>query len=603
MSAIRSLQGKFGALMLRTQLLLTFLLSSLLILGLGSAFLYANLLEMLQHRNEESTVRSFRQVERSLLDFQTKTDSLSKSYFLNPDLETFLNDTEQNEFNRIQMVRSIQQTMALDVSNYPFLHSIFMITTDGKVIGVTTATSYVSLQPAPRPFQQTKMNLDAVEQYPRLVWTGGGRSDPFERSTVERKQPGADVPIISAARAVRTFYRPIPGGTLVLNLLESSVYENFGELTADPGTQMVLMDANGTIISASDKGSLGERRHDLDKMEGQYGSFISELNDRRQQFIYYRLSETGWLLGMELPLSVFMADIYTLRSTMLIVLLISLIIGGLFSFWWTRKLTGPIYTLLAGMRNLKQGHLGTQIAHTPSNELGIVVEEFNRMSHSISELVEENSRIERGKKLAEIKVLQSQINPHFLFNTLNSIKWMAISIRATNIMETITSLGNLIRPIYKSAVPVVPLREELAYVQDYLKIMNTRYGDGICLIVNVEEKLLDTRVPRLIVQPLIENALLHGLEPTRFRGEIRIEGESVDPDMLLHIRDNGCGIAVDMLSELRSKLDNPEERDHVGLPNVHQRLQLHYGLRYGIEIRSGQAGTCVTLRLPTVPKS
>ncbi|MCD9021732.1 cache domain-containing sensor histidine kinase [Cohnella silvisoli] len=603
MSALSSLRRKFGALMLRTQLLLTFLLSSLLILGLGSVFLYVNLLEILQHRNEESTVRSFRQVERNLLDFQTKTDSLSKSYFLNSDFETFLNDTEKNEYRRIQLVRSIMQTMAADVRNYPFLHSIFIITKDGKTIGVTSSTSYASLQPTPRPFQQSPMNLEAVERYPRLVWAGGGRSGPFETSVAERKQPGADVPIISAARAVKTFYQSVPGGTLVFNLLESSVYDTFGDLTDDPDTRMVLLDANGTIISSNDKAGLGQRRSDLDQMTGQYGSFITNMDDQKRQFIYYRLSETGWLLGMEMPLSVFMSDIYTLRWTLMVVLLISLIIGGAFSFWWTRKLTGPIYTLLAGMRNLKQGHLGTQIAHRPSNELGIVVEEFNRMSHSISELVEENNRIERGKKLAEIKVLQSQINPHFLFNTLNTIKWMAISIRATNIMETITSLGNLIRPIYKSTVPIVPLREELDYVQDYLKIMNTRYGDGIHLIVNIEEALLDITVPRLIVQPLIENALLHGLEPTRFRGEIRIEGARTDGDMLLHVRDNGCGIPEDKLTALRLKLEDPEERDNVGLSNVHQRLQLHYGLRYGIEIQSGQAGTCVTLRLPAVPKS
>lgn len=603
MNALSSLRRKFGALLLRTQLLLTFLLSSLLILGLGSVFLYVNVLEILQHRNEQSTVRSFRQVERNLLDFQTKTESLSKSYFLNTDFETYLNGTEKNEYRRIQLVRSIMQTMAADVRNYSFLHSIFLITKDGKTLGVTTSTSYASLQAVPRPFLDSRMNLDAVERYPRLVWMGGERSGRFETSVADRKQPGADVPIISAARAVKTLYQSVPGGTLVLNLLESSVYDTFGNLSDDPDTRMVLLDANGTLISSNDKTSLGQRHTDLDKMTGQFGSFITELDNRKRQFVYYRLSETGWLLGMEMPLSVFMSDIYTLRWTLMIVLLFSLIIGGLFSFLWTRKLTGPIYTLLAGMRNLKQGHLGTQIMHRPSNELGIVVEEFNRMSHSIHELVEENNRIERGKKLAEIKVLQSQINPHFLFNTLNTIKWMAISIRATNIMETITALGNLIRPIYKSTVSIVPLREELAYVQDYLKIMNSRYGDGILLIVNVEESLLDITVPRLIVQPLIENALLHGLEPTRFRGEISIDGARSDSDILLRVRDNGCGISEDKLTELRRKLEDPEERDNVGLSNVHQRLQLHYGLRYGIEIQSGQAGTCVTLRLPAVPKS
>jgi two-component system sensor histidine kinase YesM len=603
LNTLRKLRDKFSAMKLRTQLLLTFLLSIFLLFGLSSAFLYTHLLELMKHRNEETTVGSFRQVERSLSDFQMKVDSMSRSFFLNPSFETYLNNTETNPYQRLQLIRSIMDKMADDVSSNAFLHSIFLITEDGRVIGVSASASYVEAEQTPRAFMDSGIHVSAFASYPHLAWTGGVRFSDFEKSVVAMKQPKVDVPIISASRAVKTVYQSAPEGTLVLNIQESAIYNNFRDLMTLQGSQVFLLDSTGIVISSSDKQILGSRRPELTSMQGQYGSFTTDHNKRKEQFIYYRVNETGWVLCMEIPITAFMADINTLRTTILVILVISLVIGVVISFWWTSKLTGPIYSLIAGMRNLKQGHLGTLIDHRPRNELGIMIEEFNRMSRSIHDLVEENNRIERGKKRAEIRVLQSQINPHFLFNTLNTIKWMAIAIRAANIMEIITSLGNLIQPIYKSSVPVVSLREEFAYIHDYLKIMNNRYGEGIRLSNNVDEAFLDVQVPRLIVQPIIENALLHGYEYSNYQGEIIIDSEQSGMDVLLYIRDNGRGIQEEKLVELRLKLDAPlsdeeEEHGNVGLVNVHQRLRLHYGLRYGITIESGDSGTCVMLKLP-----
>jgi two-component system sensor histidine kinase YesM len=603
LNTLRKLRDKFSAMKLRTQLLLTFLLSIFLLFGLSSAFLYTHLLELMKHRNEETTVGSFRQVERSLSDFQMKVDSMSRSFFLNPSFETYLNNTETNPYQRLQLIRSIMDKMADDVSSNAFLHSIFLITEDGRVIGVSASASYVEAEQTPRAFMDSGIHVSAFASYPHLAWTGGVRFSDFEKSVVAMKQPKVDVPIISASRAVKTVYQSAPEGTLVLNIQESAIYNNFRDLMTLQGSQVFLLDSTGIVISSSDKQILGSRRPELTSMQGQYGSFTTDHNKRKEQFIYYRVNETGWVLCMEIPITAFMADINTLRTTILVILVISLVIGVVISFWWTSKLTGPIYSLIAGMRNLKQGHLGTLIDHRPRNELGIMIEEFNRMSRSIHDLVEENNRIERGKKRAEIRVLQSQINPHFLFNTLNTIKWMAIAIRAANIMEIITSLGNLIQPIYKSSVPVVSLREEFAYIHDYLKIMNNRYGEGIRLSNNVDEAFLDVQVPRLIVQPIIENALLHGYEYSNYQGEIIIDSEQSGMDVLLYIRDNGRGIQEEKLVELRLKLDAPlsdeeEEHGNVGLVNVHQRLRLHYGLRYGITIESGDSCTCVMLKLP-----
>jgi len=195
---------------------------------------------------------------------------------------------------------------------------------------------------------------------------------------------------------------------------------------------------------------------------------------------------------------------------------------------------------------------------------------------------------EKNKRDLEYRMLQNQINPHFLYNTLNSIKWMATIQNATGIAEMTTALSGFLKTLSKDIRKVVPLQEELALLDDYMVIQKYRYGDSVNFEKEIQdEALLDTPIPRFILQPLVENAIFHGIEP-KGSGAILFSAEGRDDDILITLRDDGVGMGSEAVFG-------------IGLSNIEERLRYAFGDGYGLSIKSEAGkGTVVTFRLPLV---
>ncbi len=227
------------------------------------------------------------------------------------------------------------------------------------------------------------------------------------------------------------------------------------------------------------------------------------------------------------------------------------------------------------------------------------------MSQSIYELVERNKGAEQEKRQIEISLLQSQLQPHFLYNTLNTIKWMAIAAQAKNVADSITFLSNLLKPIYNNPALVWTLREEIQYLNSYIKVMNIRYGEHIVMEYRLPERLLNANVLRFTLQPIVENAIVHGMEANQVIGTIALEGREEEDKLVLEIEDRGRGISSSELADLQAYLASGDQltgevpRFGIGLLNVQKRIRLHFGENYGLSIHSvvGEE-TRVTLALP-----
>ena len=235
--------------------------------------------------------------------------------------------------------------------------------------------------------------------------------------------------------------------------------------------------------------------------------------------------------------------------------------------------------------------------------------QFNKMSASIIESIEQIKTMENDKRDLEIKSLKAQINPHFLYNTLNVIKYMALIIKANNIVDCITALGNILLPLYKDFNISCSINEEINYVKNYIKIMNYRFGERIKVDLIIPDALQKCEILRFILQPLIENSLSHGAGSDRKIINIDITAEEIDGVVQLNIEDNGTGMNQEKLAEVRELLLNASKQDNirenrVGLSNVQRRLKLHYGENYGMVISSEMGtGTLVTLNFPKVSAS
>lgn len=282
--------------------------------------------------------------------------------------------------------------------------------------------------------------------------------------------------------------------------------------------------------------------------------------------------------------------------------------SGLLVRWLDAVITRPVAALRHRIDEISEGNFTIDHTIEWSNELGDIGRGINHLAGNVEGLLARRLEDQKRKQDLEYQMLQTEINPHFIYNTLNSIRWMATIQNATGIAEMVTAFARLTKSISKSTEKLVPLQDELALLNDYFTIQQYRYGGDIQIeVAHIDDEAIcrDCMIPRFTLQPLAENAIFHGLEPKGGFGsvllEIRICPDS--GDVLVTMTDDGVGMPPEQVARL---LDPPENQAaaqdkirHVGLWNVHRRLQYSFGSSYGLEIESEPGvGTAVTIRLP-----
>ena len=276
--------------------------------------------------------------------------------------------------------------------------------------------------------------------------------------------------------------------------------------------------------------------------------------------------------------------------------------------WLDAVITRPVAALRHRIDEISEGNFTIDHTIEWSNELGDIGRGINHLAGNVEGLLARRLEDQKRKQDLEYQMLQTEINPHFIYNTLNSIRWMATIQNATGIAEMVTAFARLTKSISKSTEKLVPLQDELALLNDYFTIQQYRYGGDIQIeVAHIDDEAIcrDCMIPRFTLQPLAENAIFHGLEPKGGFGSVLLEIRISpgDGDVLVTMTDDGVGMPPEQVARL---LDPPENQAaaqdkirHVGLWNVHRRLQYSFGSSYGLEIESEPGvGTAVTIRLP-----
>jgi len=274
-----------------------------------------------------------------------------------------------------------------------------------------------------------------------------------------------------------------------------------------------------------------------------------------------------------------------------------LLLGVLFAFELYRNVQLPIRKLVNGLARFKEGDYGVRIGIVPAREFRLLTEGFNDMAKQVGDLIDKVLTEQIRAKEAEFKQLQSQINPHFLYNCLFFIKSKARVGDTESVEAMALSLGEYYRYMARTDKDMVPLRSELDLIRNYVSILNLR-KPRIDYIANVDEELMDLEIPRLLLQPLVENAVLHGIEPKTGRGTLRITGRRLGDGFVLTVEDDGVGMTDETLMRLRGELKGAKsEEAGYGVWNVRQRFVRKFGPGAVLEIDSKPGeGTTVTLR-------
>ncbi len=271
----------------------------------------------------------------------------------------------------------------------------------------------------------------------------------------------------------------------------------------------------------------------------------------------------------------------------------------------------PIYDLSAKMHQIEEGEIGVMVESDRKDEIGVLFRSFNKMSNQINYLVNRVYKEQLAVKNSEIRALQSQINPHFLYNTLEIINWSARLEGADEVADMIEALAGIMEiNIDRKNERLLAIEEEIKYTNHYIFLIKKRFGDKIKFQNEICEEIMDYKVPRLILQPIIENAIEHGVEPVG-KGTVTIRINKIGDELIIEIEDTGQGIKEEEMSKIQYNLDNWAEfmskkiestsKGKIGVLNVHSRLKLIYGEKSGIEISSiyGE-GSIMKMRIPII---
>ncbi len=335
-------------------------------------------------------------------------------------------------------------------------------------------------------------------------------------------------------------------------------------------------------------------------MESESDTILYGKGSGEKLYTISRSEKTGWTVVDSVRVEELLRKSNEAQSIYILVAAGLVAVALFFSKFIAKNITQPIQKLCESMEKVQEGDFSvSDVVVDSANEIGSLTTSFNVMTHRIQDLMEQNIREQEAKRKSELKALQSQINPHFLYNTLDSIIWMAEGKKNEEVVLMTASLARLLRQSISNEDEVVSIGQEIEYARGYLTIQKMRYKDKMEYQIDVDPSILNIPLIKLVLQPVIENAIYHGLKYKESKGFLLVRGFPKDGNAVLQVIDDGVGMDEETLEHIYEKHKVNYRSNGVGIYNVQKRLQLYYGNEYGITYESEVGkGTTATITIP-----
>ncbi|MDF2960297.1 MAG: putative sensor with domain [Paenibacillus sp.] len=552
--------------------------------------------EILMSKISESNRQTMHQIDWSIKTLLDQVTAVVNMNNLNQNLEPYLLREYTNPYEElidrgIVEKNMMQVSLAFDWMQF----ETFMIGRNGLVYsqndlgGGVNAEKLLQLQKEP-----------VVKAFPdQIMWTG------IQASYINNKEQ------IKVFNAVKLLYNPFNHseyGLLVLSIKEDSLYRIYRDSIGTDATFFIL-DQEGRYITHSQRDLVGKQADSelIKKMViNKDTSGISTIYEDSNLTSLKYLEAPGWTLVMDVSVESLFKDVQQLSHSILLMTLTLLGISIVAAVWISRKIAMPLIRLNQRIQAYRLNGGTSQSNKDPSeiNELVLLTTEYEQMILKLEHTIHELVRNQEEKRTAEWNALQAQINPHFLYNTLNSIKCLVWINKTEYIEPTINALVKLLQMTIQRNEDEITLREEITCLEYYIYIQEIRLSRKIVFRIFIDEELWSCRLPKLLLQPIVENAIFHGIErKPEEEGDaiITLYAAPYLNDMRIEITDNGVGMDMKQLIE-RKRDESPGSKNHfsgIGMNNVHERLRMNYGDHYGLQTHSIPVqGTTVTLTLP-----
>lgn len=417
--------------------------------------------------------------------------------------------------------------------------------------------------------------------------------------------------VVTVVRAVVDPFTEQVHGVILIDLKLRVIAETVKDVTLGKSGYLMVLDDTGQHIYQPNQPIV----HDLPlnwMNEQQSGDFSKTINGEKIQFIYQWSPFTNWVTVGVFPAEETAYGLQEINFYLVVFIFIIMLFGIPVSYFLSHSISKPIVQLVSFMKRAEGGDFKVRYkGKRRFDEIGLLGRSFNTMLTKINDLMRLTERQERQKRDAEFRSLQANINPHFLYNTLDTIQWMARKQKADDVAEVVESLAKLFRIGLNKGRDIISLAEEIEHIESYLTIQKTRYREKLHYEMSVDRSIKNKSVLKFILQPIVENAIYHGIKERRGTGHIKIEAKHWQSNLLIQIVDDGKGMSTEQLDEIRTALreavdrtENPEvtrNKKGYGLLNVQARIQLTHGENYGISIDSQvDIGTTVTIVLPII---
>ena len=367
----------------------------------------------------------------------------------------------------------------------------------------------------------------------------------------------------------------------------------------------VINSDNKIIASSRDLKDLYDNSSidlELIKSAAQFSNQLTTFDDGKFYLQSAAIDKTDWYMVNVLPKSSILSTIKTQRNYLFIIVILNIIMAIILAAYLVKVINKRLFQVIDGMRQVPNGHLNNYIENDSSDEVGELIDNYNYMISKMSVLIDEQYKLGKEVKNAELKALQSQINPHFLYNTLDMINWMAHKNMNKEISIAVKNLAKFYKLSLNKGKDIVTIKDEVEHSKLYVNLQNMRYDNRITLITKLDESLMNCSIPKITFQPIIENSINHGILGRGMEnGSILISGYISQNNLIIQISDDGIGIEKEVLPLILKENNLQTKGSGYGLKNINQRIKLLYGESYGLSFTSNYGfGTTVEITLPVI---
>jgi two-component system, sensor histidine kinase YesM len=590
--------GKLKNTRLSTKLIITYFLLTVIPMGLLSILAYYEYTKSIENQVGEYIPKLLKQANHNIENNLAELENLPELIYNSSDVMAVLRDNTMKNQSQSQQEKFVVESFLTNtyLDNSSEILGAFLLSKNRSFVSTRIPYNGFILENSSLPYGEEHALGETME-----ILLPNQANLKFE----------GNPHYLLVMKQITDFDNRKSLGTIFLAVKLSFVEKILSDLEEKDNATMWVMDETGKVIFHTNPSKIGTVFNELKEYPLVNGSFQTVKQTEKTLISINRSSIHKWILVHSIPLKYLTKDTDVVKNVTVFAFIILVIITTAISIFLAWTVTKPIKKLGHIMQEVEEGNLNVSIPIHSKDEVGILAHSFDSMITEIRELIRKNYSIELRQKDAELYALQSQINPHFMYNTLQTISMAVEEGESKTVVEMVTILGRMLRYSLSNKDRLVPLSHEISHIEDFLKIQKFRFEERLSFDIQVQPDRKIYYTPKFILQPIVENSIKYGLEKRKgLRIEILVQElktERGNNDLLFVIRDNGPGINKERLEEINLDLHTDpmgERESGFGMLNVHSRVKMMFGSNYELKITSmEEKGTEISIQIPTITKS